>query len=165
MRVRLEQRRGRHELARLAVAALRDVELAPGLLQRVFSGRIEAFYCCHGFAADRRDRRLACALGGAVEVNRACAALADPASVLRADETQRVAKHPQHRRVGCDVDGVGFAVDVQRVFAHSGDGPVGCEVTGLQLLNAWMVGAISQAATRLLGRWLLGHFGWRAVAE
>ena len=33
-------------------------------------------------------------------------------------ETQPVANHPQHGRVGRHVDGVGPAINVQRVFAH-----------------------------------------------
>ena len=38
-----EQRRGLHDLASLAVAALRDVDLAPGLLHRMIAGGMKAF--------------------------------------------------------------------------------------------------------------------------
>src|ERR1700756_4168423 len=42
-----QQRGGLHDLPDLAIAALRDVELAPSLLNRVIAGRVQAF--------DRRD--------------------------------------------------------------------------------------------------------------
>src|SRR3954471_23452509 len=45
-------------------------------------------------------------------------ALADPAAVLGADEAERIAEHPQHRRIGGDVHGVGLSVHAQRVLAH-----------------------------------------------
>ena len=38
-----QQRRRLHDLAGLAEAALRDVELAPGLLYRVIAGRVQPF--------------------------------------------------------------------------------------------------------------------------
>src|SRR5258708_29493603 len=40
----VHQQRGRlHDLACLAITALRDVDLAPGLLHRVIAGRVQAF--------------------------------------------------------------------------------------------------------------------------
>src|SRR4029453_6575659 len=57
--VALEQRRGRHDLARLAVTALRHIELAPGLLQRVCSCGIKALDRGHRLSAHRRDLSLA----------------------------------------------------------------------------------------------------------
>jgi hypothetical protein len=40
-----QQRSGLHNLSGLAIAALRDVHLAPGLLNRVITGGMEAFDC------------------------------------------------------------------------------------------------------------------------
>src|SRR4051794_30621451 len=110
MRVALEQRGGGHELPGLTVAALRDVELYPRTLERVFPGGIEAFDRGDLGASDIRDRNLAGARGLTVEVNGACAALADAAAVLAADETQRVAEDPEQRSVGRDVHRVGLAI-------------------------------------------------------
>ena len=59
MRILLEQRGGGHDLAGLAITALRHVELAPGLLQRMLAGGIEALDRRDRRAADARDRRLA----------------------------------------------------------------------------------------------------------
>src|ERR1043165_8132966 len=94
LRVAFEQRSRRHELAALTIPALRNVELAPGLLQRMFSRGVEALDRGHGLSAHRRDLRLARACRCAVEVDGAGAALTDAAPVLRPDESQRVAKHP-----------------------------------------------------------------------
>src|SRR5438132_5273562 len=57
MRVARKERRGRHDLARLAVAALNDLPVEPGLLDPGARSR----------RADRLDRR---ALGGADAVDR-----------------------------------------------------------------------------------------------
>src|ERR1700742_4310721 len=38
-----QKRSGLHDLASLAIAALRDIELAPGLLHGVIAGGVEAF--------------------------------------------------------------------------------------------------------------------------
>ena len=58
MRVAFEQRRRGHDLAGLAIAALRHVELTPGLLQRMLSARVEALDRRDLRASDARDRRL-----------------------------------------------------------------------------------------------------------
>jgi hypothetical protein len=123
LRVSLEQRRRAHDLPRLAVAALRDVLLDPGLLhgRQRRAGRREAF--------DRRDLLpdgggrgdLAGLDRRAVQVHRAGAALTDAAAVFRADEAERIAQHPEQRRRGIDVvaDGMPAAVDGQSQHACS----------------------------------------------
>src|ERR1700739_1734493 len=47
-----EQGRGLHNLAALAVTALRDADIAPGDLDSVLAGRMEAFDRGDGLAAD-----------------------------------------------------------------------------------------------------------------
>src|SRR5688572_23664807 len=58
-RLLLEQRGGRHDLAGLAVAALRDVELDPRLLDGMAAIRREAFDRRDRLRADGADRHLA----------------------------------------------------------------------------------------------------------
>src|SRR3954453_14065511 len=81
IRLVLEQCGGRHDLAALAVAALRHVQLRPGLLDRVIAIGPEAF--------DRDDRLVditdghtAGARGDAVEMDGAGAALLDATTVF-----------------------------------------------------------------------------------
>ena len=90
LRLLLQQRGRGHDLARLAVAALRYVEIDPSLLQRMqrsvctrqtFDRRHRAFG-----GGDRAERARAHRL--AVDPHRARAALADAAAVFRADEIQ-----------------------------------------------------------------------------
>src|ERR1700760_3120621 len=69
-----EQRRGLHDLAALAVAALRDADIAPGDLHRMLAGRMEAFDRGDGLAVDVGHRNAAGADGVAVEMHGAGAA-------------------------------------------------------------------------------------------
>jgi hypothetical protein len=123
MWILLEERRGLHDLAGLAIAALRHVVGAPGAL--------------HGMRAvlaqplDRRDlltRRFAD--GGdagphrlAVEMHGARAAGADTAAEFCAVQPEDIAQRPEERHVGVDIDGVLDAVYAQighdRILAGS----------------------------------------------
>src|SRR5215472_3679978 len=69
-----EQRRGLHDLAALAVAALRYADIAPGDLHRMLAGRMETFDCGDGLAADVGHRDAAGADGFAVDMDGARAA-------------------------------------------------------------------------------------------
>jgi hypothetical protein len=94
-----EQRRRRHDLARLAVAALDDVEVDPRLLHRLGGARRQAFDRRHALARDadtgaEHERR------ARLDVDGAGAALGDAAPVFGARETEVVAKHPQQRVSG-----------------------------------------------------------------
>ena len=93
LRVLPEQRRRRHDLARLAVAALRHVELRPGLLHRVRAVARQALdgddpvgrpSAAHRHAQERCDL--------AVDVHGAGAALRDAAAVLGAGEPDLLAQ-------------------------------------------------------------------------
>src|SRR5579871_6379673 len=83
MRVLLEQRRSLHDLAGLAVSALRDVVVAPRYLERVIALRVEPFDGGDRLAARVAHRRLAGAHRVAVEVDRARAAGCDAAAEFR----------------------------------------------------------------------------------
>src|SRR5262249_4540454 len=110
-----EQRRGRHDLARLAVAALNDLAVEPGLLDlRARRRRADRL--------DRRDRGGADAVdpgntgtgGDAVDMHSAGAAERPAAAELRAGHAEHVAQHPQERGVAVDIDGPIDAVDLDR---------------------------------------------------
>ena len=96
---------GRHDLARLAVAALHDVERRPRpSAPPCARARRQAFDRRHLAPGDRRHRRRARAHRLAVDVHRAGAALGDAAAVLGAGEAEVLAHDPEQRRVRIDVD-------------------------------------------------------------
>src|SRR5256714_10765766 len=99
-----EQRRGGHDLPRLAVAALRHVFLDPRALHGVRPVLGEAFDRGDALARDGRHRQHAGAGRDAVQVNGTGAALGDAAAELGTGETERVPQHPEERRVGGDGD-------------------------------------------------------------
>ena len=98
----VQQRRRRHDHARLAVAALRHVVLEPGLLHLDAARRSAArpsivviFLPARALTGiDARTRRRA------VDVHRARAALGDAAAVFGARHADPFAQHPQQGRVG-----------------------------------------------------------------
>ena len=110
-----EQRRGRHDLAGLAIAALHDFEVEPGLLHLGAGGRrADAFDGGDRAVADRADRQHAGAHRLAVDMHGAGAALRDAAAEFRAGHAEHIAQHPEQRHVGGRVEGFVFAVDCQR---------------------------------------------------
>src|SRR6267143_2603720 len=117
-RVRLggEQRRRGHDLAGLAIAALRHLQLDPGLLD-LFAGGCGAYGLDRGDALAGRgsDRRQARAHRLAIEVDGARAAQAEAAAEFRAGHAEHIAKHPEQRSVVVDIDASSFAVDCQRM--------------------------------------------------
>ena len=99
-----QQRRRGHDLARLAVAALDDVELLPGGPHGVADLAAQALDRDDLAAGCALDRQLAGARRDAVDVHGAGAALGDAAAVLGADQAELVAQHPEQRGVGLGVD-------------------------------------------------------------
>jgi hypothetical protein len=105
MRNRVEQGRRRHELTRLAVAALDDFQVQPGLLYFHAVGR-------HAETLDGGDRP--CTNGtyrqqaGADrltgQVDGTSAALCDTAPEFGARQTQDIAQYPQERHIGEQVN-------------------------------------------------------------
>ena len=106
-----EERGGGHDLPRLAVAALDDVDLGPGALDGMGPVGGEALDGGDRPGADRRDRGDAGPDGLAVEVDGAGAALGHPAAVLGAGVAEDVPQDPQQRHVGRCVDLALLAVD------------------------------------------------------
>src|SRR2546426_4660006 len=113
-----EQRYRGHDLAGLAVAALRHVLGDPGPLHGVAPAWRQPFDRGHALPGDRRDGHHAGSHGRAVEMHGAGPALRDAASELRAGETEVVAQHPQERRIGRHVHGLAFAVDGEDDRGH-----------------------------------------------
>src|SRR5688572_2382280 len=111
-RSRCQQRRCRHDLAGLAVAALRHVDLLPRALQGMRAVRRQAFDGHHG-ARGCLHRRGAGAHRAAVEVHRAGAALCDAAAELRPLQIEDVSEHPEQGHVTRDIHGRGLPVHVQ----------------------------------------------------
>src|SRR6185369_15107860 len=107
-----EERGGAHDLARLAVAALRHVQVAPGglhlLADRVRGHRLDGRDL---LAGGRGERRAARAHGLAVEVDRAGAAQLLAAAELRAGHAEVVAQDPEQRCARLRVDAYVLAVD------------------------------------------------------
>jgi hypothetical protein len=117
LRLLLEQSRRRHDLAGLAVAALRHIERQPCLLHRVVTGGGEAF---DGDDLVGRlhvlDEDGAGALDLAVDVYGAGAALGDAAAVFGAGEPHLLAQGPKQGRIAVDLHIDGFAIHIQ--FGH-----------------------------------------------
>src|SRR3954468_14400022 len=101
----------RHDLPGLAIAALRHVELDPGVLNRLCDFAADALDRRYGLAGGIRDWRLARAHGLAVEMDRAGAARGDAAPVFRAREVEEIPECPEERHVRVGIDGVRGAVD------------------------------------------------------
>src|SRR2546422_6000027 len=125
------RRCGGHDLAGLAVAALRHVLGDPGPLPRVAAAGRQPLDRGHALPGDRRDGHHAGSHGRAVEMHGAGAALGDAASELRAGETEVVAQHPQERRVWRDVHGLAFAVDGEDDRGHDALRAEGVEKAGV----------------------------------
>jgi hypothetical protein len=94
-----EERGGLHNLAGLAIAALRDIYLAPGLLNGVITRWMKAF--------DRRDlpvdhvgnRSDAGAYGVLTDNNGACATESLAATKLRARQSDFITEKPEQRKI------------------------------------------------------------------
>src|SRR5882724_9863197 len=109
-----EQGRGAHDLARLAVAALRHVVLDPrGLQGLAFLGLADALDGGDTLADRGGEWRGAGSRGLAVHVHRAGAAQRHAAAVFGAGHVEVVAQNPKEGRVRIGVHRHSFAVDVQ----------------------------------------------------
>src|ERR1700730_7882536 len=102
-----------HDLAGLAVAALRNLLGDPRLLQRMVALGAEAFDGGDLLAGDVAERSLAGSHGLAVDVNRTGAAQAGAAAEFRAGHLQLFADGPEQRRIGSRLDGHIPSVDVE----------------------------------------------------
>src|ERR1700722_8740867 len=115
-----EQSGGGHDLAGLAIAALRVLEVEPRLLDLASRLRcIDSFNGCDLSVADRADRQQTRADRIAIDLHRARAALCDAAAELRARHAQNIAQHPKERRVAFDIDCAIDAIDRDRAGHNS----------------------------------------------
>ena len=106
-----QKRGGRHDLARLAVATLRNIQFHPGLLKSMRGVGREAFNGGDMSVDGRAKRRDAGALWLSVDMNGTSAALANAATIFGAVKVQDIAQHPQQGGVGGGVDGGGPSVN------------------------------------------------------
>src|SRR5580704_12293969 len=109
--VRRKQRRGLHDLPGLAIAALRHLQIEPGLLQRMVAVGRQALDGGDVLARHHGDRRLARAHRLAVEMHRAGAAHAGAAAVFRAGELEVLAHNPEQRRFRTGIHTGRFVID------------------------------------------------------
>jgi len=111
--VRRDQCGGLHDLARLAIPALRDIQGAPCLLHRMIALGIEPLDGGHRTAGDIVYGGDAGAGGLAIDMDGAGAAQRHAAAVLRAGEPQFVPQIPEQRHRWIAIDGLLLAVDAQ----------------------------------------------------
>jgi len=114
-----EQRGGGEDLAGLAVAALRDVELLPRELNRVGAVGGETLDGGDGATGDGADGGDAGAGGDAVDEDGAGPAGANAAAVLGTLEVEGIAQGPEERRVWGEIDGGEDVVDPE-LERHAG---------------------------------------------
>src|ERR1051325_4408469 len=108
-----QERGGLHDLAGLAITALRDIRAAPGLLHRVIAVWIEPLDRCHGAAGDITDRGDAGEGGSSIHMYGAGAALGGAAAKLGAGKPQLVTQIPEKRHRRIAVERLFLAVDAQ----------------------------------------------------
>src|SRR5690606_20111540 len=113
-----EESGGRHELPRLAVAALRYFFGDPRGLEPLPDIALEPLDGSDALPRGGRDRRAARADRGAIELDRARAAERHAAAELGAGEIEIVPEHPEERGVGRRVHRVAAAVDGESDCAH-----------------------------------------------
>src|SRR5437879_6293459 len=145
MGVLRHQRRGRHDLARLAVAALHDLEVQPCPLHLLAGRRLpdrldggDLLPGRRGHRGDARADRLS------VEVDGARPAERHAATKLRTGETDHITQHPEERHVRGHVHGVVLTVDAEgdhgrvlplRLYVHCSrdyfmKSPTSCTIRG-----------------------------------
>src|SRR5216684_8692970 len=115
MRVAGKERRRGHDLARLAVAALNDLPVEPGLLdlgaRRRRADRLDRRDLGGADAVDRGDAGTG---GDAIDMYGAGAAQRHAAAEFRAGHAEHVAQDPQESGVTVDIDRPIDAVDLDR---------------------------------------------------
>src|SRR5579871_1293187 len=106
--------RGRgHDLPGLAIAALHHFEAEPRLLDLASRlGCADALDRRHLAVADRTYGQEAGAHRLSVDMDRAGAALRDPAAELGSGEADHVPQSPEQRSIGRDLDRFGLSIDL-----------------------------------------------------
>lgn len=108
----VQQRNGGHNLSALAITALGNLFVNPGLLNRVqFSILSDSLDGGNLFANGSRDGGAAGSDGRSIEVNGAGAALGDAAAEFGSIQSEVIADNPKQGGIFRCLDCVGFAVD------------------------------------------------------
>jgi len=115
-----EERRGLHDHAWLAEAALRDILFNPRALAGMCAVRREPLNGNVGLPRHGGERDHAGSDGAPVLVNRARAAEADAAAVLGAEQAKPVAQRPEQWHVGITLDLLHMSVDREIEQRHAG---------------------------------------------
>src|SRR5438093_3692878 len=118
MRILGQQRGCGHDLSALAVAALRNFFRDPRLLKRIQSVGGESLDCGDALSRNLGDQRGTRAHRSPVHVHRASATETGTAAELRATEFQRVAQHPEQRRLWRNADFALAAIYPQSDVRH-----------------------------------------------
>src|SRR5437660_1342283 len=109
------ERRSGHDLARLAVPALNDLAVEPGLLNLgARRCRADCLDRCDLRSANAVDRGDAGASGDPVDMHGAGPAESHAAAELRSGHAEHVAQYPQERSVAVNIDRPIDAVDLDR---------------------------------------------------
>lgn len=107
-----EQSYGRHDLARGAVTALKTIEFEKGLLHGMESAIVRKAFDGDDFIVLVGDgERQAGESAAAIDVNRACAALALVAALFRAVKAEMLTKGVEQGGAGIEMEGMLGAVD------------------------------------------------------
>src|SRR5215813_8877353 len=101
-----------HDLAGLAIAALRDIQSAPGFLYRMVSVVIEALDRCHGAPVDIAHGDRTGTGGFTIHMDCAGAAQRHATAVFRASEPQLVPKIPEQWHRWVTIERLPLAVDL-----------------------------------------------------
>src|SRR6266850_2701968 len=112
VRIGLEIGRRRHDLAGLAVTALRDLFAQPRLLHRMLAVGREPLDSGDLLPCDGSDRHRAGANGLAVHMHGASAALGDAAAEFRSGQSELLPQDPEKRRIVLDIELMRGPVDV-----------------------------------------------------
>src|SRR5580692_9055579 len=94
-----QQRSRLHDLSRLAISALRNLQVEPSGLQRMLAMRIEAFDRRDFCPCDRTNWGNAGSRCASFHVHRASATKTDSTTKFRSGEAKLVADYPEQRRV------------------------------------------------------------------
>ena len=109
----MQKRRRLHDLAALAVAALRDIAFAPSLLNRMFALGVKAFDCSDFLARNGAHRCDATALGFAINVHRAGTAEPRTASEFGTRHVEEIPHIPEHWHLWVTVELPVDSIDLQ----------------------------------------------------
>lgn len=128
IRISLEKSGRCHDLATLAIPALRYLLRNPCLLNRVRQVWRKPFNRGDILVGNRRNRDGARPDRISIEVNGACPALGHTTAVLGAGQSDHIAKGPEQGHPWIGVDGERFLVDEQFDGSHAEKGMVPCNL-------------------------------------